>query len=110
MQTTATRLIGEFSEANITVERTTIATVVDGVVVPGTVSTTSIPGVATSYDVSEINNTSILSGDLSIVINSGYEPMSDDVFIIDGDRYHVEDIKPLKPSVTVLGYKVQVRK
>ncbi len=110
LQNTATRMIDRFSEADISITRTTPPTVVDGVDVPGSDTITNIPAVVNPYNESQVNNTTILTGDLQVIIKHDFEPLIDDLFAIDGKDYKAIAVQSYKPSVTALAYRVQVRK
>jgi len=109
LQNTATRLIDRFSEQNITINREVGASVVDGVVVAGSLSQFSVPAVVTPYLASQVNNTSIFAGDLQVNIKSDIEPLLNDELVIDGKSYKAVSVQLFKPSATTLCYRVQVR-
>jgi len=110
LQGTASRLIDRFSEVDIVVTRTTGTTVVDGVVIDGSSTPTSIAAVVNPYNEAQVNNTTILSGDLQVIIKHDFEPLMGDIFDIDGKDYTAIAIQSYKPSATALAYRVQVRK
>jgi len=110
LQGTATRLIDRFSEVDIPISRTTPPTVVNGVDIPGGTSVVNVPAVVNPYNESQVNNTTILAGDLQIFINYKFKPLADDTFTIDGKIYKVVAPQTYQPSLTTLGYRVQVRK
>lgn len=110
LQGVATRLIDRFSEVDITITRTTGQSVVDGVVVPGSTTPTSVAAVVNPYNESQVNNTTILAGDLQVIIKHDFAPLIDDLFTIDGKDYKALAVQSYKPSSTALAYRVQVRK
>lgn len=110
LQDTFTRLIDRFSEVDINITRVTGFTVVDGVDVPGVPVVTPVPAIVNPYNESQINNTTILTGDLQLYINHKFKPLADDTFTVDGKDYKVVSPQTYQPSLTTLGYRVQVRK
>lgn len=109
MAKTADRLFDRFSESTISVTRGS-GSYVDGEYVAGANTPFDVTGVVVPYDESQINNTTILAGDLQVKFKRDFEPQNSDIFVIDGDSYEVVAIRKYKPSDTVLAYWVQLRK
>lgn len=109
MQEMATELIDEFSEADIVGRRIEPPTVVSGVDVPGSTAPLSFAGVITTYTASQVNNTTILTGDILILVKSSYDPRLGDEYDIDGKTYKAVFDNPIKPSVTSIANRVQAR-
>ena len=80
LQGTATRLIDRFSEQDINITRTTPPTVVDGVDVAGSETITAVSAVVNPYNEAQVNNTTIYSGDLQVIIKHDFAPLIDDLF------------------------------
>ena len=110
LQNAATRLIDRFSEVDIAISRTVPTTVVGGVDIPGSTSVTNVPAVVNPYNEAQVNNTTILSGDLQVIIKHDFAPIIGDLFTIDGKDYKAVAVQSYKPSLTALAYRVQVRK
>jgi len=110
MEKVADRLLNRFNETPFTVEREVGDSMVDGEYVAGTVSTFSATGVIVPYVQRQINNTTILAGDLQATVRRDYMPLNSDIFIIDGGKYKIVNIETFKPSDSVLCYRVQLRK
>lgn len=110
MQKTASRLIDRFSEQTIQLDRVVGATVVAGVDTPGSDEQYNVAAVITPYLANQVDSTNIQSGDLQIVIKFDIEPLMNDKLTIDGDTYKIVSIERFKPSLTALGYRIQVRK
>ena len=111
LQATASRLIDRFSEQAITISRDVPPTInpSDGSVIPGVNSQQSVQAVVTPYSASQVNNATIIAGDLQVFIKHDYSPLISDSFVIDGIAYKAVNIESYKPSATTLAYKVQVR-
>lgn len=69
----------------------------------------NITGVQTSYKPFEIDGKTILTGDRQIVATADNEVKTGDIFIIDGQRWRVENPWPVKPADVVICYKAQLR-
>ena len=110
LQNTATRLIDRFSEIDITITRTTGQTMVDGVVIPGSTTVTTVPAIVNPYNESQVNNTTIFSGDLQVIVNHEFPPLIDDLLAIDGKNYKSIAVQSYKPSSTSLAFRIQARK
>ena len=110
LQKSSDRLLNRFNEQPITVEREISGGMVDGEYIEGSISTLQVIGVAVPYNISQINNTTILNGDLQVTIKRDIEPLQSDTFLIDGGRYKVVAIQKFQPSISTLAYRVQVRK
>ena len=110
MQKVADNLLTRFNESPFTVEREVGGDMVDGEYVDGSISNFDATGVVVPYVERQINNTTILAGDLQATVRRDYTPINSDVFIIDGGRYKVVNIETFKPSDSILCYRVQLRK
>lgn len=109
LQNVADRLLTRFNEQPIEVRRDT-GSIVDGEFVKGASGNFEAVGVVVPYNVGQVNNTTILAGDLTVTFRRDFKPEMNDVFIIDGGDYKVISIQEFKPSVSELCYRVQVRK
>lgn len=109
LQNTADRLLTRFNESPIQVERDS-GSYVDGEFVDGATGAFEAVGVVVPYVQRLVNNTTILAGDLQATFKRDFTPEASDVFIIDGGRYKVISIENLKPSDSILAYRVQLRK
>ena len=67
-------------------------------------------GVIVPNNRGKINNTVIEIGDLTITITRDYVPKMGDLFLIDGGKFSVVDYEIIKPSGTVICYRVLARK
>ena len=72
----------------------------------------SIPliGVTSNYADRLINEKTILTGDVKLVIDHPVEPLSKDMILIDGDYYRIVNIDKKNAGGVVIGYILQLRK
>ena len=78
-----------------------------------TVSTTStftVNGVVDFYSKDEVNGTTILSGDIKLIIESnGNVPTNEDVATIESIDYRVMNVLHVSPAGVAIIYEVQLR-
>lgn len=82
---------------------------VDGEEVETPDTVMSIIGVQTSYKPHEIDGKTILTGDRQIVSTADTEVKTGDFFVIDGQRWRVENPWPVKPAALLICYRIQLR-
>ena len=112
MQATATKLLAKYgSPASYVINRTTGAThnPVTGDNTGGTVTATTLVGVATKLPKSLIDGTRILATDNMYIFDSAFEILMTDKMIDGGVEYRIVDVITIKPADTVLIYKVVAR-
>ena len=118
MQSTATRLLSQFDERTSSEKITLKKAGVSSYNEDTRETEFSDPqlilltGVATSYDLSMINGTTIQQGDLRIVITNAQEPSQEDKILLDGFEWSIVSVTPsaytgLDKSIA---YTVQIRK
>lgn len=81
-----------------------------GAYVAGTSSTHNVTGVVTPYAQSLIDGSTIMAGDLRVLLTSAVEPLAGDSIVIDSNNYAVVSIRRVKPGSTTMLYIVQVRR
>ena len=114
MRKTATRLLDKFDESDgrIKLVRKGIPTWDDdaGEFLPGIDTTIDLVGITVNFEDSEVNNTTILSGDVKVVVTSKEQIKLNDKLLIDGVEWSV--VSEPKPNYTGIPicYMVQARK
>ena len=114
MQKTATRLLGKFDESDgrIKLVRKGIPTWDNdaGEFLPGVDSTIDLVGVTVNFEDSEINNTTILSGDVKVIVTSK-EPINlNDKLLIDDVEWSVVSEPKANYTGIPICYAVQARR
>ena len=114
MQKTATRLLDKFDESDgrIKLIRKGIPTWDDdaGEFLPGADTLIDLIGVTVDYSESEINNTTILSGDIKVVVTSSEQIKLSDKLQIDGVEWSVVSEPKANYTGIPVCYMVQARK
>ena len=114
MQKTATRLLGKFdeSEGRIKLVRKGIPTWDDdaGEFLPSADTLIDLVGVTANYSESEINNTTVLSGDIMVVVTSKEQIKLNDKLLIDGVEWSVVSEPKANYTGIPICYMMQARK
>ena len=67
-------------------------------------------GVTTPYQSRLINEKTIKTGDIRLVIDSAVEPDMKDKVLIDGNEYSIVNLLRYNPGGVGIGYELQLRK
>ena len=114
MQKTATRLLGKFDESDgrIKLVRKGIPTWDNdaGEFLPGIDATIDLVGVTVDFDESEINNTTILAGDVKVIVTSNEPIKLNDKLLIDGIEWSVVSEPKANYTGIPICYMMQARK
>ena len=114
MQKTATRLLGKFdeSEGRIKLIRKGIPTWDNdaGEFLPSADTFIDLVGVTANYSESEINNTTVLSGDIMVVVTSKEQIKLNDKLLIDGVEWSVVSEPKANYTGIPICYMMQARK
>ena len=112
MKATATKLLAKFgSPAAYVIERTAGATFdpVTGDYTGGTVTATTLVGVATRLPKSLVDGARILSTDNMYIFDSAFEILPSDIMVDGSIKMRIIEVQKIKPADTVLIYKVVAR-
>ena len=114
MQKTATRLLDKFDESDgrIKLVRKGIQTWDNdaGEFLPGADTTIDLVGVTVNFEDSEINNTTILAGDVKVVVTSNEPIKLNDKLLIDGIEWSVVSEPKSNYCGIPICYAVQARR
>ena len=114
MQKTATRLLDKFDESDgrIKLVRKGIPTWDDdaGEFLPGIDTSIDLVGVTVNFEDSEINNTTILTGDVKVIVTSKEPIKLNDKLLIDGIEWSIVAEPKTQYTGTVICYILQARK
>ena len=82
----------------------------ENIITPG--ATIDLVGVATPYDQTLVNGTTIQSGDVKLTVTMANEPDAQDKILLDDYEYSIVDIKPFAYTGTALtiAYAIQIRR
>lgn len=105
MAATATRMIAKFGLGMILRSQVATGTAWDPTL---TVTDTTITGVVSDYNASEIDGTLVQLNDKKILIGSEITPTVA-MKIVDGGEMSIVNVKTIKPGDTVVLYEVQAR-
>lgn len=110
MQATSLRLLTKYGQV-VTFSRTTQGTYVPstGAVGSGTSSTYSAKVQPSEYTSEEIDNSSVLFGDIKLLTYSTTAPLVGDTVSLDGVVYRVESVIRLNVQGSTIVYRVQIR-
>ncbi len=107
---TTISLLTKFGQ-NVTVTRAVVGTVdpVDGTGTPGTSTTFTAYAAIFNYRKNLVDGVQVLSTDKKCLMQSGNEPMINDVVTTADGDFHIVSVDPLTPAGTVVKYDVQLR-
>ena len=103
-------LLTKFGQ-NVTVTRAIVGTIdpVDGAGTAGTSTTFTAYAAVFNYRKNLVDGAQILSTDKKCLMQSGTEPMINDVVTTADGDFQVINVDPLTPAGTVVKYDVQLR-
>jgi len=112
MQDTATRLLNKYDcRKNIAIVRNTgEINKTEGTFEPSEGESFVVIGVTTPYQSRLINEKTIKTGDIRLVIDSAVEPNMKDKVLIDGNEYSIVNLLRYNPGGVGIGYELQLRK
>ena len=114
MQKTATRLLDKFDESNGRIKLIRKGVPIwdndAGEFLPGVYATIDLVGVTVDYTDSEINNTTIIAGDVKVIVTSAIEVKMTDKLQIEGIEWSIVAEPKTQYTGTVICYILQARK
>lgn len=106
-------IIGEFEMGTVSIVRRVAAQDPDDPWRYTTTDTeTGLNAVVTGVSSKRVNGTSILYGDLYVIISSAdvsFPPQDSDLVVIDGKRHQVHEVIPSPPAGQPIIYRMRVR-
>lgn len=108
MKATATRLITE-NGTSYDITRKGSVSVVGGIEHHDDELLFNAIGVKTDYQLSEIDGTNILNGDIQIAFTADADLAIGDRVDVDGIKYRIVKPNPVKPATILICYKAQLR-
>lgn len=109
MRATATRLLTENGAQYTLTRGGAVQRDENGREVKTPAVSATVTGVITEYQPREIDNSLVLTGDIKLTATYETEIRIDDLIVIDGRTYRVEQPNPVKPGKVLISYKVQLR-
>ena len=114
MQKTATRLLDKFDESDGRIKLIRKGVPIwdndAGEFLPGIDTTIDLVGITVNFEDSEINNTTILSGDVKVIVTSNDPIKLNDKLLIDGVEWSVVSEPKSNYTGIPICYMVQARK
>lgn len=77
---------------------------------PPATSSATTNGVALAYPARSVDGTTVLQGDVRLLLSPAVDPRAYKVATFDGVAHAIVSVQPLSPAGTVLLYELQVRR